>query len=165
VTGGYSLWTKVRRKGKGPPWPGGPVPPRRDWNHEALVSSWTGRGPRPPASFGGSAVRSPGLWASRPMLPARTARTPRPQQSLHPAPLHGRVTLPLPSPPLLQVPPLFRLAACGSLLSSPPNSFPAFSRPFQALIVCYNEFIVFPDTDTHPDTFFEYARRKSPLPE
>jgi hypothetical protein len=48
VTGGYSLWTKVRRKGKGPPWPGGPVPPRRDWNHEALVFSWTGRGPRPP---------------------------------------------------------------------------------------------------------------------
>ena len=22
VTGGYSLWAKVRRKGKGPPWPG-----------------------------------------------------------------------------------------------------------------------------------------------
>ena len=40
----------------------------------------------------GSSVRSPRLWASRPMLPARTARTPRPQQSLHPAPLHGRVT-------------------------------------------------------------------------
>ena len=93
VTGGYSLWTKVRRKGKGPPWPGGSLPPWRDWNHEALVSSGTGRGPRPPASFGGSSVRSPGLWASRPMLPARTARTPRPQQSLHPAPLHGRVTI------------------------------------------------------------------------
>ena len=76
VTGGYSLWTKVRRKGKGSPWPGGSVPPWRDWNHEALVSSGTGRGPRPPASFGGSSVRSPGLWASRPMLPARTARTP-----------------------------------------------------------------------------------------
>jgi hypothetical protein len=27
----------------------------------------------------------PGLWVSRPMLPARTARTPRPQQSLPPA--------------------------------------------------------------------------------
>jgi len=26
VTGGYSLWTKVRRKGKGPPWPEGPGP-------------------------------------------------------------------------------------------------------------------------------------------
>ena len=51
VTGGYSLWTKVRRKGKGPPWPGGPVPPWRDWNQEARVSSWMGRGPRPPASF------------------------------------------------------------------------------------------------------------------
>ena len=27
MTGGYSLWTKVRRKGKGPPWPGGPSGP------------------------------------------------------------------------------------------------------------------------------------------
>ena len=46
VTGGYSLWTKVRRKGRASMvW--GPVPPWRDWNHEALVSSGTGRGPRP----------------------------------------------------------------------------------------------------------------------
>ena len=82
VTGGYSLWTKVRRKGKGPPWPEGSVPPRRDWNHEALVSSWMGRGPRPPASPCGGSVLSQSLCPSRPMLPARTARTPRPQQDL-----------------------------------------------------------------------------------
>jgi hypothetical protein len=92
VTGGYSLWTKVRRKGKGHPWLGvrsrqGGIGTMRRWFFRGR-----GGGQDLPASFGGSSVRSPGLWASRPMLLARTARTPRPQQSLHPAPLHGRVT-------------------------------------------------------------------------
>jgi len=52
------------------------------WNPKALGSSWRGRGPRPPAPHFGEAVFSSSLGSSRPMLPARTARTPRPQQNL-----------------------------------------------------------------------------------
>ena len=52
VTGGYSLWTKVRRKGKGPPWPGGPGGPlgtMRRW----FLRGWGG-GQGLPASSGGN---------------------------------------------------------------------------------------------------------------
>ena len=61
---------------------------RPAWNHEALISSWRGRGPRPPAFHRGGSGLSPSLYPSRPMLLARTARTPRPQQNLHRAPRH-----------------------------------------------------------------------------
>ena len=57
--------------------PGRPV----RWNHKALGSSRRGRGRRPPAPHFGEAVFSSSLGSSRPMLPARTARTPRPQQN------------------------------------------------------------------------------------
>jgi len=39
VTGGYLLWTEVRRKGKGPPWPGGPGGPL------GTLRRWFLRGP------------------------------------------------------------------------------------------------------------------------
>ena len=45
---------------------------------KALVSSGTGLGPRPPAADLGVSGLSPNLCSSRPMPPARTARTPRP---------------------------------------------------------------------------------------
>ena len=46
MTGGYSLWTKVRRKGKGPPWPGGPGGPLGTLRRWFLRGR--GGGPRPP---------------------------------------------------------------------------------------------------------------------
>ena len=56
-------------------------PGRSAGNHKALGSSGRGRGPRPPAPHFGEAVSSSSLGSFRPMLPARTARTPRPQQN------------------------------------------------------------------------------------
>ena len=77
-TGGKPQRIQVRREYQEAPWLGGSVPPGRDWNHKGLVSSWRGRGPRLPASAIGVSGLSPNLCSSRPMLPARTARTPRP---------------------------------------------------------------------------------------
>ncbi|MCK7485213.1 MAG: hypothetical protein MZU97_06395 [Bacillus subtilis] len=64
------------------PGPGGPGHGPA-WNHEALISPWRGLGPRPPAyAFAETELGAwnPGL--SRPMLPARAARTPGPQKNL-----------------------------------------------------------------------------------
>ena len=41
-----------------------------------------GAGAKASRPLGGDSSRSPSLCPSRPMLPARTARTPRPQQNL-----------------------------------------------------------------------------------
>jgi hypothetical protein len=55
------------------------------------LSSWRGRGPRPPASHRGGSVRSSNLRPSRAMLSARSARALSPQQNLPPVPPHWRV--------------------------------------------------------------------------
>jgi len=69
------------REGPGPGGPDGPL------GTKALISPWRGRGPRPPASSGGGSALSPSLCSPRPMLPARTARTPRLQQNYFGPPL------------------------------------------------------------------------------
>jgi hypothetical protein len=80
VASRYGLRSGVKAKWF-PGWGSG----RSAWNHEALISSWRGRGPRPPASHRGGSGLSPSLYPSRPMLPVRT---PRPKQNLHRAPRH-----------------------------------------------------------------------------
>ncbi len=70
-------WKLGVEAGESPAWGSG----RFAWNHEAPVSSRMRRGPRPPAFDRGGPIVSPSLSPSRPMLPARTVRTPRPQQN------------------------------------------------------------------------------------
>jgi hypothetical protein len=60
VTGGYSLWTKVRRKGKGPPWPGGPGGPLGTMRRWFLRGRGGGQGLPPPLAEAQSVHRGYG---------------------------------------------------------------------------------------------------------
>ena len=60
VTGGYSLWTKVRRKGKGPPWPGGPGGPLGIMRRWFLRGRGGGQGLPPPLAEAQSVHRGYG---------------------------------------------------------------------------------------------------------
>ena len=60
VTGGNSLWTKVRRKGKGPPWPGGPGGPLGTMRRWFLRGWGGGRGLPPPLAEAQSVHRGYG---------------------------------------------------------------------------------------------------------
>jgi len=60
VTGGYSLWTKVRRKGKGPPWPGGSGNPLGTLRRWFLRGRGGGQGLPPPLAEAQSVHRGYG---------------------------------------------------------------------------------------------------------
>jgi len=60
VTGDYSLWTKVRRKGKGPPWPGGPGGPLGTLRRWFLRGRGGGQGLPPPLAEAQSVHRGYG---------------------------------------------------------------------------------------------------------
>ena len=53
---------------------------RTAWNHKALVSSQVGRGRPPPHPSTETRGVLRGQLETRPMLPARSAQTPGPQQ-------------------------------------------------------------------------------------
>ncbi|OGP98055.1 MAG: hypothetical protein A2Z51_11115 [Deltaproteobacteria bacterium RBG_19FT_COMBO_52_11] len=55
-------------------------PGRTAWNHEALISSQAERGKRPPPPPAETRGVLRGQAETRPMLPARSAQTPGPQQ-------------------------------------------------------------------------------------
>ena len=60
VTCGYSLWTKVQRKGKGPPWPGGPGGPLGTMRRWFLRGRGGGQGLPPPSAEAQSVHRGYG---------------------------------------------------------------------------------------------------------
>jgi len=55
-------------------------PGRTAWNHKALISSRVGRGERPPPPPAETRGVLRGQVETRPMLPARSAQAPEPQQ-------------------------------------------------------------------------------------